>query len=177
MTKEYKWYILNVVAGQENNVLSDIKSAIARGLTKDYIKEVLVPAKAIIRVKRGQKKEENQKLFPGYVFVNSNLDGDTYNILNSIPKVSGFLGGKNNPQAIAQSKIDDILKSIEEQSTKENDTMFEIGDIVKINDGPFESFSGTVEKFDNEKNKVKVSVSIFGRATEIELEPNQVEKS
>ncbi len=176
MSKEYKWYILNVVAGQEAKVLLDIKSAIARGITSDFIQDAMVPSKLVVKVKRGQKKEEEQRLFPGYVFVNSNLEGDTYNFLNSIPKVSGFLGSKNNPQPVSQDKVDQILRSIEDQVEQEKNSIFEVGDMVKINDGPFESFSGSVESFDQEKKKIKVSVSIFGRTTEIELDLSQVEK-
>ncbi len=176
MAKEYKWYILNVVAGQENKVLSEIKSAMIRGITKDFVKDAIVPSKTVIKIKRGQKKEEIQKLFPGYVFVNSNLEGDTYNVLRSIPKVSGFLGGKNNPEPVSEDKINKILQSIEDQIQKENNAIFEIGDSVKINEGPFETFTAVVEKFDQEKKKIKVSVSIFGRATDIELDINQVEK-
>lgn len=176
MTKDYNWYILNVVAGQEGKVAADINSLIARGATKDFIKEVVIPAKQVIKVKRGKKTQDEQKLFPGYVFINTNLDGNTFSIVNSIPKVVGFLGGKNNPSPVSQDKVDAILKSIEEQAEQESDAMYEVGEVVKINDGPFESFTGTVEKFDSEKKKVKISVSIFGRATNIELDPNQIEK-
>jgi len=176
MSKEYKWYILNVVAGQEVKIADEIKSIMARGIDNGAIKDVLVPSKTVIKVSKGQKKENNQKLFPGYVFINTNLEGNSFSIINAIPKVSGFLGGKNNPHPIEQSKIDEIVSSIENQELQEQNSVFEIGEVVKINDGPFESFSGSVVKFDSERKKVTVSVSIFGRPTEIELELNQVEK-
>lgn len=171
-----KWYILNVMAGQENKVANDIKSLIARGATKDYISEVLVPTKPVFKVKKGQKIQEAQKLFPGYVFINASLEGDAYSIITSIPKVMGFLGGKNNPQPVAGDKMEEILKlsSLEEPETK--NIIFEIGETLNIIEGPFESFSGVVEEFDAEKQKVKISVLIFGRATSVELDLNQVEK-
>lgn len=176
MTVDYKWYILNVVAGQENKVAGDINSLLASGKLSDFVKDVVVPAKPVLKVKRGKKTQNNQKLFPGYVFINTNLQGNVFSILNSIPKVIGFLGSKNNPQAVSQEKVDEIIKSIEDSSNDPIDAVYEPGDIVKINDGPFESFTGTIEKFDPEKKKVKLSVSIFGRSTDIELDLNQVEK-
>lgn len=176
MTVEYKWYILNVVAGQEGKVESDINSLIASGKLSDFVKDVIVPSKSVLKVKRGKKTQNNQKLFPGYVFINTNLQGNAFNILNSIPKVIGFLGSKNNPESVSQDKINEIIKSIEDGSNGSEDVIYESGDIVKINDGPFESFTGTIEKFDSEKKKVKLSVSIFGRSTDIELDLSQVEK-
>ncbi|MDA9573298.1 transcription termination/antitermination protein NusG [Rickettsiales bacterium] len=176
MTNEYKWYILNVVAGQENKIADEIKSIIARGITGESIKDVMVPSKTVIKVTRGKKKENSQKLFPGYVFINTNLQGNTYSIINAIPKVAGFLGGKNNPEPVDQKKIDDIINTIENEEQSDQNSVYEIGELVKINDGPFESFSGNVVKFDSQRKKVTVSVSIFGRPTEIELDLNQVEK-
>lgn len=172
-----KWYILNVMAGQENKVAAEIQSMIARGVVEKTIAEVLVPVKPVMKVKKGQKVQESQKLFPGYVFINANLAvGEAYSIINSIPKVMGFLGGKNNPQPVADAKMEEILNLSKVQEADNRDIVFEIGETLNIIEGPFESFSGVVEEFDAEKQKVKISVLIFGRATSVELEINQVEK-
>lgn len=172
-----KWYILNVMAGQENKVAADIKSMILRGTIDKHVAEVLVPTKPVVKIKKGQKVQEAQKLFPGYVFVNADLSsGDASSLINAIPKVMGFLGGKNTPQPVADVKMQDILKLSSEQAVDSRNVMFEIGETLNVIEGPFESFSGVVEDFDSEKQKVKISVLIFGRATSVELDINQVEK-
>lgn len=175
--KENKWYIVNVIAGQENKVAADIKSLMARGAASKFISDVLVPTKPTIKIKKGQKVQEMQKLFPGYVFVSADLSSEAYNMINAIPKVMGFLGGKNNPQPVADAKMQDILKLSVEQAADNKNVAFEIGETLNIIEGPFESFSGVVEDFDAEKQKVKISVLIFGRATSVELDVNQVEKT
>lgn len=170
------WYILNVMAGQENKIAAEIKSMILRGAASGHITEVLVPTKPIIKVKKGQKVQEAQKLFPGYVFIHANLSGDLYSLINSIPKVMGFLGGKNNPQPVAELKMQEILNLSSTEIADNKHVIFEIGETLNVIEGPFESFSGVVEDFDVEKQKVKISVLIFGRATSVELDINQVEK-
>ncbi|MES2678151.1 MAG: transcription termination/antitermination protein NusG [Pseudomonadota bacterium] len=173
---EHKWYILNVMAGQEQKIATDIKSMIGKSLGEDVL-EVLVPCKQVVKIKKGQKVQENQKLFPGYVFVHANLSGNAYNIINAIPKTMSFLGGKNNPQPVAASKMKDIFSLVSTDNVALAKTqMFEIGETLNIIEGPFESFSGTVENFDQEKQRVRISVLIFGRATSVELDINQVEK-
>jgi transcriptional antiterminator NusG len=173
---ENKWYILNVMAGQENKVASDIKAMIMRGKLGTCINEVLVPTKPVIKVKKGQKVQETQKLFPGYVFIKGAMGGEAYSLINTIPKVMGFLGGKNTPQIVPEAKMQSILDMSNEQTPDTKNIIFEIGEALNIIEGPFESFSGTVEEFDAEKQKVKISVLIFGRATSVELDINQVEK-
>ncbi|MFZ9181492.1 MAG: transcription termination/antitermination protein NusG [Rickettsiales bacterium] len=172
----FKWYILNVMAGQENKIASEIKTLILKGAISKNVSEVIVPTKQMIKIKKGQKVQEMQKLFPGYVFVFANLSSDAYNTINSIPKVMGFLGGKNNPKPVDDAKMLDILKLTSEQEVDNKNVFFEIGENVNITEGPFESFSGVVEDFDSEKQKLKISVLIFGRATSVELNINQVEK-
>lgn len=174
--QETKWYILNVMAGQENKVASDIKSMILRGAVGNHIIEVLVPTKPVVKIKKGQKVQETQKLFPGYVFINASLGGEVYSLVNSIPKVMGFLGGKNNPQPVSDAKMQSILNLSSEQSSDSKNVAFEIGETLNVIEGPFESFTGTVEDFDVEKQKIKISVLIFGRATSVELDISQVEK-
>lgn len=174
--KENKWYILNVMAGQENKVASDIKSMIMRGVLGHYVLDVLVPSKQIVKIKKGQKVQEAQKLFPGYVFINANINSNAYNLLNAIPKVMGFLGSKNNPEPVADEKMQTILNLSSEQAADNKNVIFEIGETLNVIEGPFESFSGAVEEFDSEKQKVKISILIFGRATSVELDISQVEK-
>ena len=174
--KENKWYILNVMAGQENKVATDIKSMILRGALGHYVTDVLVPSKQIVKIKKGQKVQEAQKLFPGYVFINANINSNAYNLLNAIPKVMGFLGSKNNPEPVADEKMQTILNLSNEQIADNKNVIFEIGETLNVIEGPFESFSGAVEEFDSEKQKVKISILIFGRATSVELDISQVEK-
>jgi transcriptional antiterminator NusG len=164
------------MAGQENKIAGEIKSLMLRGVFGNNVTEVFVPSKQIIKVKKGQKVQEAQKLFPGYVFINANLASDAYSVINSIPKAMGFLGGKNNPQALSEEKMKQILDSSALEAVEKKTFSFDIGETVSITDGPFESFSGSVESFDNEKQKVKISVLIFGRATSVELDFTQVEK-
>ncbi len=174
--KENKWYILNVMAGQENKVATDIKSMILRGALGHYVADVLVPSKQIVKIKKGQKVQEAQKLFPGYVFINANINSNAYNLLNAIPKVMGFLGSKNNPEPVTDEKMQTILNLSNEQIADNKNVIFEIGETLNVIEGPFESFSGAVEEFDSEKQKVKISILIFGRATSVELDISQVEK-
>ncbi|MFT5703347.1 MAG: transcriptional antiterminator NusG [Rickettsiales bacterium] len=173
---EHKWYILNVMAGQEQKIADSITSLIGRSLGEE-VSEAIVPCKKIVKIKKGQKVQEDQKLFPGYVFVKANLNSDAYNIINAIPKSMSFLGTKNNPQPVAESKMKDIfsLISVESVSTSKAQ-IFEVGESLNIIEGPFESFSGSVENYDAEKQRVRISVLIFGRATSVELDINQVEK-
>lgn len=171
-----KWYILNVMAGQENKVANDINSMIMRGDINEYITEVLVPSKQVMKIKKGQKVQEAQKLFPGYVFINANINSEAYNSINAIPKVMGFLGAKNSPEAVEEVKMQEILNLTNEQVPDNKGLIFEIGEVLSVIEGPFESFSGAVEEFDAEKQKVKISILIFGRATSVELDISQVEK-
>lgn len=173
---EHKWYILNVMAGHEQKIANDIKSMASRNLNK-FIEDALVPCKQVIKIKKGQKVQESQKLFPGYVFIKANLNSDAYNVINSIPKVMGFLGGKNNPQPVEEKKMKDILALINNENIESTKSqIFEIGETLNVIEGPFESFTGNVEDFDAEKQKVRISILIFGRATSVELDVNQVEK-
>jgi transcriptional antiterminator NusG len=173
---EHKWYILNVVAGQEQKIANDIKSMI-NGELSQYVEDVLVPCKAITKIKKGQKVQENQKLFPGYVFVKANLLSNAYNVINAIPKAVGFLGGKNSPQPVPEKKMKDIFSLVSTDNVDNSkNQMFEVGETLNVTEGPFESFSGVVEEFDHEKQRVRILILIFGRATSVELDVSQVEK-
>ena len=173
---DYKWYILNVVSGQEQKIAADIKSMIGKALG-DHVNDVIVPCRQVIKIKKGQKHQENQKIFPGYVFVNANLNSDAYNIINSIPKSMGFLGKKNNPEPVSEQKMQEVILLTNDANVENKKSKtFEIGESLNVIDGPFESFSGLVEEFDQEKQRVRISILIFGRATSVELDVNQVEK-
>lgn len=176
-TANAKWYIVNVVSGQENKIASEIKSMMISGSFHDQIFEVLVPTKSLIKVKRGQKVQEQQKLFPGYIFVNCNLSLALRSAIKSIPKVMTFLGGNNNPEAVSDEKMAGVIGLISSEISDQKNLRFELGETLSINEGPFESFTGTVESFDSERQKVKLSVLIFGRATSVELDINQVERA
>jgi transcriptional antiterminator NusG len=174
---EHKWYILNVMAGQENKIAENV-NLIAKNEFSQYISEVLVPCKKVIKIKKGQKILEDQKLFPGYVFIKANLQSDVYNIIIAIPKAMNFLGSKNNPEPVSEKKMEEIFNIINSNGSDSNQKqIFEVGEVVSVIDGPFDSFSGVVEEFDHEKQRVKISISIFGRATSVDLEVNQVEKT
>ncbi len=164
------------MAGQENKIAGEIKSMITRGALGQNVVDVLVPSKQVMKIKKGQKVQETQKLFPGYVFINADINSEAYNALNAIPKVIGFLGGKNTPEPVSDVKMQDILNTSQEQTVSNKNVVFETGETLSVIEGPFESFSGVVEEFDQEKQKVKISILIFGRATSVELDINQVEK-
>ena len=174
---QYKWYIINVMAGQESKIASEIKSMAAQGVFQENVQDAIVPSQQVLKVKRGKKVQDSQKLFPGYVFVHANINSDAYSALNGIPKVLGFLGSKNKPEEVSQEKMDKILVSAQDQQTDNSNVLFEVGEVLNVIEGPFESFSGAVEEFDADKRKVKISILIFGRSTSVELELNQVEKA
>lgn len=176
MENTTNWYILNVMAGQENKIALEIESLKTRSEYGNSIIDVLVPTKNVIKIKKGQKVQEAQKLFPGYVFINADLSGEISNIITTIPKSMGFLGSKNNPKPVTEKKMKDILDLSSSKEADNRSVVFETGETLNVIEGPFESFTGVVEEFDFEKQKVKISVSIFGRATSVELDINQVEK-
>ena len=168
-----KWYIVNVVAGQENKICDEI-NAIAK--ENDFIKEAFIPTKKIFKHVRGKKVDAMQKLFPNYVFVNMEMNNDSYAVIRNISKVLGFLGSKLKPEEVSDSKIENLKNRINEENNLMEENIYEVGDAVKVTEGPFESFTGTVESKDSEKNILKISISIFGRPTIIDIEANRVEK-
>jgi len=169
---EKKWYILNIMSGQEVKVADDIR-------LNSMIDEVIVPIKNEIRIKRGKKVKHDVKLFPGYIFINAVLNSDLKKFIRSAPRSVSFLGGMNSPKEVSKVEIEKIKQRIDDGERDKNDKslLFEIGEIVKVTDGPFESFQGTVESFNAEKQRIRISISIFGRPTSVELEASsQVEK-
>jgi len=173
-----RWYVVHVYSGFEKKVASSIKETAAKRNLADKLEEVLVPTEEVIEVKRGQKINSEQKFFPGYVLVKAEMTDDVWHMVKNTPKVTGFLGGGGNkPQPITETEALRLLKQIEEGADKPRPSVaFEIGEQVRVCDGPFNSFNGNVEEIDEEKSRIKVLVSIFGRSTPVELEFTQVEK-
>ena len=172
-----RWYIVQTYSNFEKKVAEAIKEqADVTGLA-DLFEEVLVPMEEVVEMRRGQKVTTERKFFPGYVLAKMEMTDDTYHLIKSIPKVSGFLGSGNKPMPIADSEAERIINQVQEGVDRPKPSIvFEIGEEVRVIDGPFTSFNGMVEDVDEERARLKVSVSIFGRATPVELEYAQVEK-
>jgi len=172
------WYIVQTFSGFEQKVADTIKEKIKKKELNDKITDVVVPIHEVTVVKKGKRVQKKKKYFPSYVLLQMEMNKELYHMIKNIQKVTGFLGTTGNPAPVSGKEIDKILGNIKEGSlTPEPSLSFEVGEQVKVCEGPFSSFSGLVEEVDEEKLKLKVSVSIFGRPTPIELEYNQVEKA
>jgi transcriptional antiterminator NusG len=174
-----RWYIVHAFSNFENKVAQSLREqADHRGLGHLF-DEILVPSEEVAEVRKGRRIMVDRKLYPGYVLVNVDLTDEAYHLIKNTPKVTGFLGAdKSKPVPISQTEADRIKGQVVEagENAKRPMILFEIGELVKVADGPFASFNGTVEEVDDVKQRVKVAVSIFGRATPVELEYSQVEK-
>ena len=172
------WYIVQTFSGFEQKVAETLKETIKTKELDDKISDVLVPMHEVTEVKRGKRVQRKKKYFPSYVLVKMEMNKQLYHMIKNIQKVTGFLGKAGEPARVSDKEIDKILGNIKEGSLVPEPTIsFDIGEQVKVCEGPFSSFTGLVEEVDEEKSRLKVSVSIFGRPTPIELEYNQVEKS
>ena len=172
------WYIVQTFSGFEHKVAETLKDTVKVKELNEKISDVLVPIHEVTEVKRGKRVQRKKKYFPSYVLVKMEMNKELYHMIKNIQKVTGFLGTTGNPARVSDKEIDKILGNIKEGSlVPEPSLSFEIGEQVKVSEGPFASFTGLVEEVDEEKSRLKVSVSIFGRPTPIELEYNQVEKS
>ena len=172
------WYIVQTFSGFENKVAETLKDKIKVGELSDKIEEVMVPIHEVTEVKRGKRVQRKKKYFPSYVLVRMEMSKDLYHMIKNIQKVTGFLGTAGTPVPVPEKEIDKIMGRIKEGSlVPKTQVSFDVGEQVKVCEGPFASFSGLVEEVDEEKSRLKVSVSIFGRPTPIELEYNQVEKA
>ena len=172
------WYIVQTFSGFEQKVADTLKDIIKKQLLSEKIEEVLVPMHEVTEVKRGKRVQRKKKYFPSYVLVKMEMNKELYHMIKNIQKVTGFLGTTGTPVPVSEKEIDKILGNIKEGAlAPEPSLTFDVGEQVKVCEGPFASFSGLVEEVDEDKSKLKVSVSIFGRPTPIELEYNQVEKA
>jgi len=171
------WYIVQTFSGFENKVAEVLKDKVKTLQLSEKIEDVLVPIHEVTEVKRGKRVQRKRKYFPSYILVRMEMEKELYHMIKNIQKVTGFLGPTGTPTPVPEKEIDKILGRIKEGSlTPETQLTFDIGEQVKVCEGPFASFSGLVEEVDEEKSRLKVSVSIFGRPTPIDLEYNQVEK-
>ena len=171
------WYILQTFSGFEQKVAETLKDIIKKKLLKDKIEDVLVPIHEVTEVKRGKRVQRKKKYFPSYILIRMEMSKELYHTIKDIQKVTGFLGPTGNPVPVSENEINKIIGGIKEGSlAPKAQISFDVGEQVKVSEGPFASFSGLVEEVDEEKSRLKVSVLIFGRPTPIDLEYNQVEK-
>lgn len=173
-----RWYVVQAYSTFEEKVAEQIrKSAEKKGLM-ELIEEIMVPKEEVVEVKKGQRQKSQRNFFPGYILMKANMNDDIWHLVKNTPKVTGFLGANNKPQPISEKEAQAILQQVQEGVERPKPSVtYEVGEEIKVTDGPFASFNGTVEEVDEEKAKLKVSVSIFGRATPVELEYTQVEKA
>ena len=172
-----RWYIVHAYSNFENKVAQSIRDQAALRNLADKFDEVLVPTEKVVEVRRGRKVDSERKFFPGYVLVRANLTDEAYHLIKNTPKVTGFLGSDNKPVPIPDSEAERILSQVQDGVDRPKPSVsFEIGEQVRVSDGPFASFNGIVQDVDEERSRLKVEVSIFGRATPVELEYAQVEK-
>jgi transcriptional antiterminator NusG len=172
------WYIIQSHSSFENKVAKLIKEESEKAKISDKIEEIIVPTHDVTVVKRGKRVQRKKKYFPGYVLIKSEMDNNIYHMIKNIKKVSGFLGSKGTPVPVSDKEIEKILGQIKDGIAQPKSSVeYSIGEKVQVIDGPFASFNGLVEDVDEDKGRLKVSVSIFGRPTPVDLEYNQVEKS
>lgn len=172
-----RWYVLHVYSGFESKISEAIWEKAAKQGLEDRFEEILIPKEEVVEVKRGQRVSAERKFFPGYLLVKMDMSDDAWHLVKDTPKVTGFLGANNKPSPISQKEAERIVTQMQEGVERPRPSItFEIGEEVRVIDGPFASFSGHVEEVDEERARVKVSVLIFGRSTPVELEYAQVEK-
>lgn len=177
-TGNMRWYVVHAYSGMEKSVQRALTERIERAGMQDKFGQILVPSEEVVEIKNGQKALTERRLFPGYVFVEMEMTDDTWHLVKNTSKVTGFIGGKSNkPTPIAPHEVAKIMQQVQDGVEKPRPkVLYEIGEVIRIKDGPFTDFNGNVEEVNYEKSKVRVTVTIFGRATPVELEFAQVEK-
>jgi len=176
MTK--KWYVVHTYSGYENKVKAALQERVKSNKMEEYFSEVLVPSEKVIGLVKGEKKTTSRKFFPGYILVNMELNEQTWHLVKNTPKVTGFVGGTTTPPAISEEEVKKITHQMEQGAARPKPkVLFDRGENVRVVDGPFTNFTGIVDEVKPEKGKLKVLVSIFGRATPVELDFVQVEKA
>ncbi|MAF68721.1 MAG: transcription termination/antitermination protein NusG [Micavibrio sp.] len=173
-----RWYVIHVYSGFENKIADQIREKAEKKGLEGHIGDIMVPTEEVVEMRRGQKVQAERKFYPGYVLAKLDMTDDVWHLVKDLPKVTGFLGANNKPSPISQKEAERIIQQVQEGVDRPRPSvMFDVGEDVKVTDGPFASFSGVVEEIDEDKQKLKVSVSIFGRATPVELDYTQVEKA
>lgn len=173
-----RWYVVHAYSGFEQQVVRSLQERIKLHDMEDKFGEILVPTEEVVEMREGQKRKSSRKFFPGYVLIQMDMNDDSWHLVKDAPKVMGFIGGTSNkPAAITEKEADAILNRVLEGAEKPRPkVLYEPGEVVRINDGPFNDFNGVVEEVDYDKSRLRVEVSIFGRSTPVDLEFSQVEK-
>jgi transcriptional antiterminator NusG len=172
-----KWYVVHVYSGFENKVKASLEERISAPPLREKFGEVVVPTEEVVELVKGKRRTSSRKFYPGYILVRMELDDETWHIVNNTAKVTGFLGGRQKPMPLSDAEAEQIIHRMEAGKRQPQPKyLFEIGDDIRVIDGPFTNFNGTVEEVNHEKGKIKVLVSIFGRATPVELDFVQVQK-
>jgi transcriptional antiterminator NusG len=174
-----RWYVVHAYSGFESQVKRSLEERIKLKSMEDKFGQILVPTEEVIEMRDGQKRKSDRKFFPGYVLVQMDMDDDSWHLVKDTPRVMGFIGGTSDkPAPISEKEAQSILERVQEGAERPRPkVLFEPGEVVRINDGPFNDFNGVVEEVDYEKNRLRVEVSIFGRSTPVDLDFSQVEKS
>lgn len=174
----HKWYVVQAYSGHEQNVMRTLTERIEQSSLKDQFGDILVPTEEVVEMRDGKKRKSDRKFFPGYVLVQMEMNDATWHLVKEAPRVLGFIGGTTDkPVPISTAEADSILQRVEEGVDKPRPkVLFEPGEVVRVNDGPFTDFNGVVEEVNYEKSRLRVSVLIFGRSTPVELDFTQVEK-
>jgi transcriptional antiterminator NusG len=174
----HKWYVIHTYSGYENKVKQALQERIKIFRKEDSFSDILVPSERVIELFKGEKRTSSRNFFPGYIFIKMEMNDETWHIVKNTPKVTGFVGGRNEPSAISDEEMAEIIQQMEEGVLKPKPKfLFEKGDQVRVIDGPFTNFNGIVDEVKPEKGKLRVLVSIFGRATPVELDFIQVVKN